>query len=481
MIAPAHALAFRDAAHFDKLDPVEALAAAFDLSLWLRPEQRVPPGRWRSFGVVAGRGWGKTLGFGVEINRRVEAGELRPPSSSNDGIALMAPTEDRVRDVQVKAIIETSPPWFRAVEYRGGVLWPNGVRAFPFTPVSPGLTRSGNFELAWLTEIVNWPANTRVEAYNNVTTATRVGARPQVLWDTTSRGKNEIILRLLADHEHDPEAHRLTRGTMFDNPHFSAEYMRAEIRKYGPGTREYDEEILGLVFSEASGALWHQAWIDDHRLVTAPADLGLIILGLDPAISTHEDSDVTGIVAAGLNARDHIAVLDDLSAKLKPEDWADIVCDWHANRGASGCVIERNRGGDTLVSVLRARAKDRGLRIELLTPEAPFPRRTAGRVYVREVVGASAKEARASGPSVLYSQGRVHHVGVLASLEREQTTWVPGSTRASPNRIDALSYAVLELGGLIRDAAPVDLEGAAVIARSLATRLAGRGRGRLGL
>jgi hypothetical protein len=40
---------------------------------------------------------------------------------------------------------------------------------------------------------------------------------------------------------------------------------------------------------------------------------------------------------------------------------------------------------------------------------------------------------------------RVHHVGFFAKLEDEMTTWVPGQTKRSPNRIDALVWGVLEL------------------------------------
>ena len=478
MIAPAVALAHLEPAHLDALTERELVAAVFDLSMWLRPDQRVPPGDWRSCGFVAGRGWGKSLGIGVEINRRVLAGELRPPSSANDGIALMAPTDERIRDVQVKTLVETSPPWFRAEPYYGGVRWPNGVRALPFTPEAPGRTRSGNFELAWLTELVAWNPSTRVEAHHNITTATRVGARPQVLWDTTSRGKNDVILARLAAHDTDPAAHRLIRGTMFDNPFLSDRYLRDEVRKYGPGSRAYDEEILGLVFSEAAGALWLQAWIDSHRVAEAPP-LEVVIVAVDPAIATGPENDESGIVVAGRDAAGDVFVLEDASERHTPAQWSDVVVGW-CLRGAAGVVLERNRGGDLVVETIRARAKERGLRVELLPPTTPFPRRAPGVIYVREVHAAAAKAHRASGPSVLYSQGRVHHVGVHGRLELEMTTWEPGS-RKSPNRIDALAYAVTELGALALDARPPpDMAGAKEAARQLRERLRAHGGGRGG-
>ncbi len=479
-IAPAVAAAYAEPGLVLTLDDAELVAAVHDLELWLRPEQRIPPGGWRSYGFVSGRGFGKTLGIAAEINRRVEAGELTAPNAQNDGIALMAPTVERVRDVQVKALIETSPPWLRAEPYYDGVRWPNGVRALAFTPEAPGRTRSGNFELAWLTELVDWPPNTRVEAHHNITTATRVGARPQFFWDTTSRGKNDVILARLAAHDSDPAAHRLIRGTMFDNPLLTDQYLRDEVRKYGIGTRQYEEEILGLVFSEAAGALWQQCWIDDHRVATMP-DLDIVLVSLDPAISVRDENDETGIVVAGRARDGDLFVLEDSSARHTPEQWADVTLGW-CQRVAAGAIIERNRGGDTLTAVLRARAATRGLRVELLPTDVPFPRRYPGTVFVREVLAVSAKDSRAAAPSVLYSQGRVHHVGLWPALELEMTTWEPG-TRRSPNRLDALSQAITELASLGADKRPPpDAAGAAHAAAELASRLRRVGRrGRLGL
>lgn len=48
---------------------------------------------------------------------------------------------------------------------------------------------------------------------------------------------------------------------------------------------------------------------------------------------------------------------------------------------------------------------------------------------------------------MLYEQGRVSHVGSLARLEDQLTTWDPATASGSPDRLDALVYAVTELMG----------------------------------
>jgi len=490
-IAPAAALARLAPDWLDGLSESELVAAVYDLGLWLRPEQQIPRDGWRSYGAICGRGWGKSLAFAYEINRRVEAGEAR-------SIALMAPNTDRVREVQVDFLVSTSTPFFPCEAYRGGARWPNGATAIAFTPEAPGRSRSGNFDLAWLCEIVDWQETSRLEAYLNIATATRVG-KAQILWDTTSKGKNEVIQRLLSDHERDRQAHRIVRGTTFDNDMLSRQYLRAVAAQYEIGSRRYQEEIEGQVFTEAAGALWQQSWLDAHRVESPPRAWDLRIVGLDPALSTYRESDETGIVIAS-RAGGRVYVEDDLTCRAQPETWGDLVIQACVEGGASGVVVERNHGGDLPTTVLRARAAERGARIEVLDPDPakrPFPARTERRIYVREVVAARSKESRASAPAALYEAGRVSHVGVLDRLELELTTWEPGSRR-SPNRLDALAYAVAELGDVL--ASPkrrdLDVQAAAAAQRALqrappSTQAAGRrirpggallgGHGRLGL
>lgn len=439
MISPLHALAHLAPEALDHFTEEELALFVYSTEYSLRPEQQIPKGDYRSFGFVTGRGFGKTYTIAHEIHRRVHAGECRAP-------ALIAPTDDRVRDVQVTALINSATPWCPCREYGGGVRWENGVTAEPTTAEIPRPACGSNFDLVWMTEIVRWKQSTRLLAYRDITTACRLGPRPQYLWDTTSSGKNEVIQHLLAQHDADPRAHKLVRGTMFDNPLLSRQYLRDEVRKYGKGTRAYDEEILGLVFTEAAGALWRDEWISNNRAHAIPANPSVVVLGLDPAMSDHTTADEVGISKAYLAQNGHL-FLSDLSDKMTPEDYARIVVR-ECQRDAAGVIVERNHVGNHARDLLRVHAKLSGLRIELLPdPSKPFPARTPGTIFVREVVTHTAKQTRAAPAAALYAAGKVHHIGTLAQLEAEQTTWEPG-TRRSPNRLDAAVFAISELGGV---------------------------------
>lgn len=458
------ALAHLEPEFLATLSEAELAVVPYMFDLWLRPEQRVPRHAWRSCGFIGGRGFGKSLGVSVECNRRVECGEAH-------SVALMAPNEDRVDEVQIEFLIATSPPWFRAERHLGSVRWPNGVEAEVFTPEAPGRSRSGNFDLTWMCEIVDWQETTRLDAFNNITTATRVG-RAQYLWDTTSKGKNDVVQHLLAMNAVDPYKHTIIRGTTFDNPLLSKDYLQDEVAKYAG--RQLEEEILGRTHGEAAGALWHQEWIDRARVEAPSVNPELRLCAVDPGLSKKAGSDECGFVVGSRRRGDqHSVIEEDLSARMAPEEWGDLVIKQHIDNGAAGAVVERNHLGDNATFVIRSRAKERKINgsditVHVLEKGKPFPSRTPGRIYVREVVAAESKTTRAGAPAAETEAGRVHVVGTLPKLELQWTTFEPGTK--SPNNYDASVYLIIELQGLAEAPRPAPPKDAIRAAHDLAQR-----------
>jgi phage terminase large subunit-like protein len=230
----------------------------------------------------------------------------------------------------------------------------------------------------------------------------------------------------------------------------SKKYIRAECAKYPPGSRGRDEELEGKVFAEAAGAFWKDEWINRSRRMVAP-ELDLVIVIIDPAQSTNDDADDTGISVVGRGAIDrHAYVLRDASGKHAPEAWADIAVS-ECELRSSGVIIERNKIGDAALSVLRSRAKEKGFSIVSLKEEEPFPKRREKIIFVREVVAQDSKSTRAAGPASETELGFVHLVGDdFTALELELTTFEPDG-RKSPNRLDAMVYGVEEIRGLARN------------------------------
>jgi phage terminase large subunit-like protein len=335
--------------------------------------------------------------------------------------------------------------------------------------------------LTWLSELVAWQHTTRLLFFNNITTATRRGLK-QVLWDTTSKGKNEIIQLLLELNAEDPEAYPIQRGEMFDNPMLDEQYLRGECRKYVRGTRSFNEEVRGKVYTESAGALWHQDWLSDNRRPLAPSAPALRLISIDPAGSLEEGADDTGIVEGSSDGAGHFYPEQDLSGHHAPEAWAEIGIEACASRGAAGIVIERNRGLEMNISLLRVHAERKGMRLVKLEKDQPF-KRTPGVVYVREMWSATSKQSRAAAPASLTKDGRVHNVGPAAKwakLELQLTTWEPG-TRDSPNNLDAYAYLICELAGLNIEKpvdSAADMRNAAEVHKLVQERLRHIGRNR---
>jgi phage terminase large subunit-like protein len=67
------------------------------------------------------------------------------------------------------------------------------------------------------------------------------------------------------------------------------------------------------------------------------------------------------------------------------------------------------------------------------------------RVPYRAVRASRGKQARAEPIAALYEQGKVRHVGAFSALEDQMVSWEPLGSEHSPDRVDALVWALSEL------------------------------------
>ena len=218
----------------------------------------------------------------------------------------------------------------------------------------------------------------------------------------------------------------ITRGRTRDNRANVAPGVVAELERRYAGSRLGRQELDGEVLDDSAGALWRWTWLDEARVSKAP-DLRRIVIAVDPATTATDESDETGIIVAGIGFDGRGYVVEDLSGRYRPEEWAQIVARAFDRHKADVVVAEVNQGGDMVASVMRACG--------------------AASLPVRTIHAKRGKVLRAEPVAVLYEQGRVSHVGALAKLEDQLTTWDAATAKASPDRLDALVYAVTELMG----------------------------------
>ena len=218
----------------------------------------------------------------------------------------------------------------------------------------------------------------------------------------------------------------VTRGTTYDNRgNLPETFIKTITDQYG-NTRLARQEIFGELLEDVEGALWTLSMIDEPRFDPAKKlpELERIVIGVDPATTGGEKADWTGIIACGMDANKVGYVLSDRSIQASPNAWAKRVVKTYHHYNANLVIAERNQGGEMVSEVIRA-----------VDPQVP----------VKLVHAKKGKIARAEPVANLYEQGKVRHFGVLPKLEDEMTSYVPGESTESPDRLDAMVYGITEL------------------------------------
>jgi phage terminase large subunit-like protein len=429
----------------------EALCRAF--GEWAHGGQLAPAGDWRTWVLMAGRGFGKTRAGAEWVLGRVrslspsrlreglgegESGDSGrslprplPRAGGEISIALVAATADEARRVMVEGpsgLLACAGPgeiveWSRS---HGEVVFKGGARAALFSGANPEALRGPQHHFAWCDELAKWrhPQAT----WDMLQLGLRCGERPRALVTTTPRGGCSALKRILAA----PDT-VLTGGPTGDNPHLPAAFLSAVERAYG-GTRLGRQEIDGVLLADVAGSLWPAALIERCRGPAPAVDaLRRVVVGVDPPASAE---GTCGIVVCALDAEGVGHVLADWSqGGLSPEGWARRVAAAAEAHAADRVIAEKNQGGDMVAAVL----KSAGVTLPIALVSA-----TRG------------KAARAEPVSGLFEAGKARFAGHFAELEAQLSGFVPGdyvgagpSTGSgqakSPDRADAMVWALWAL------------------------------------
>ena len=173
-------------------------------------------------------------------------------------------------------------------------------------------------------------------------------------------------------------------------------------------------------YGEEEGALWKREWF---KYRTPPVDMRRVVIGVDPSGS--KEGDEIGIIAVGRCAEGKYWVMGDYSLHGTPNEWSNEVMAAYDNKQADAVVAEKNYGGDMV--------------------ESTITRFGARNINVKMVSATRGKQVRAEPISALYEQGLVYHTEPMAELEDELVTTKFEELEKSPNRLDALVWALTEL------------------------------------
>ncbi len=416
-----------------------------DWPLWARPKQLPPPGQWEVWFNLGGRGGGKT-------RTGAEFAHLKAAAMPGSRGALIGATASDVRDTMIEGesgILATMKPDNRVKYYpsRRLLLWKNGTRGGLFSGEEPQRLRGPQHHWGWLDE---WAAfKYPKEAWDQFMLGKRLGELAQACVTTTPKPFTELV-KIITDAVSDwelrdaaPGAEILARliatvvtiSSSYENRgNVSEAWYERTIEAYR-GTRLYDQEVLAKILTDIDGALWKQATIEASRLMPDPEtaappklpDFSRVIVAVDPAVTSGKHSNETGIMvcaAAGTGWQKHGYLLEDLSGRWTPNEWAVRAVHAYKEHKANRIVAEANNGGELVKT-----------NIHTVDPNVP----------VRLVNASRGKMVRAEPVAAKGEQGKIHHVGVFAMLESQLTTYTPDSGLESPDRMDAYVWGFTDL------------------------------------
>ena len=406
-----------------QLGPQQSEELRYNWEFWARPEQLEPTGDWNAWLALAGRGWGKTRAGAEWVRHRIKKGDKI--------VHCVAPTKGDVRRVMVEGdsgLLNVC--WKGDKTYRGKhigfpiwsptnntLTWENGSKAVFFSAEDPERLRGPQAYSAWTDELCAW--RNAQETWDMMMFGLRLGRKPQVFITTTP--KTTKLLRNIIDDEKTV----VSKGSTYDNSANLADTFLDAVRKTYEGTRLGRQELYAEILDEASGALWnrtllHKCEIDRDEV----PPLSRIVVAVDPAVTNKTDSDMTGIIVAGIDQEGTAYVIEDHTDRYSPKEWAAKAIQLYHDHMADRIVAERNQGGDMVRHTLQTEDEN---------------------VPIKLVHASRGKMARAEPVSALYEQGKVKHVKGLNDLEDQMVQWEPLGSIGSPDRLDAMVWALTDL------------------------------------
>lgn len=315
-----------------------------------------------------------------------------------------------------------SSPWCMP-EYQPSkrrIVWPNGNMASLYAAEEPERLRGPQHHYIWADELCAWRYP---QAWDMAMFGLRLGTNPQVCVSTTPK-PTKLIKELIK-----AGSTALSTGTSYDNrANLAPAFFDEIVRKY-EGTRLGRQELLAEILEDVVGALWTRAMIDDDRIKEMPPRdfFKRIVVAIDPAVTSGENANETGIVVCALGSDDHGYCLEDRSGRYTPEQWATIAIGLYKRYMADRVVGEVNNGGDLVEATLRS--VDRNVSYE-------------------SVRASRGKYVRAEPVSALCEQHRIHHVGAFPVLEDQLCIFTPDLDRdnyGSPDHADAYVWGFTQL------------------------------------
>ena len=421
--------------------PEEILQEIINGEWWwvARPEQ-VPPDRgdWLVALALASRGWGKSRAGAEWLTEKVLQHPFDAHGQPTEWL-LIAETLADTRTICLEGpagmlrVLDR-----RRIDYRYKqsprpmILFPDGAKVYAEGADDEDVGRGYNASGAWCDEVAKWP-KPYDSWYEGILPSLRtdlINDHPRCFVTTTPKP-----IRLIQEWlgRTDGTVY-LMGGSTFDNAANLSSHVLRELRLRYAGTALGEQELYGKLLDLAGGGLFKRMNLVRYRVSEVPEEIIATIVGVDPNL-TGEDAS-TGIVVVSRTTDNHLYVRADRTVPDSGRQAALAMWRTVAEFSADLLVYEENLGKRYLAEVLRDAYME-------CTELGLFPRGTSP--PMKPVHARHGKKTRAEPVAMRSEQGRLHIVGELPELENQMIIFDPESTRESPDRMDALVHASLQL------------------------------------
>lgn len=377
-----------------------------------REKQKLPEGDWRTWLILAGRGFGKTRSGAEGVRKLIAMGYKR--------IALIANSFAEARSVMIEGEsgLLSITPESEGLTFNPSkkmLRWKNGAAARIYTACNKEELRGAQFDCVWIDELAKF--KNAQEVMDQVSMCLRIGPKPRLIVTTTPRPISVIKDLCIKDDT------ILTTGTSYENKdNLSVDFIE-HIRSTFEGTAIGAQEIYAEII-ENDKAWWSYDLLRNCQ-VNQATELSTIVIAVDPALTNNNESDETGIIVAGKNNKGDFFILEDASGKYETIDWCKKVVKLYYQHGARQIVVESNSVGKMAEQLIRTFDH----KVNILNARASL-----------------SKADRALPVLSLYQQHRVFHTKGLKILEDQMVKYP--NIKGSPDRLDALVWAITTLASI---------------------------------
>lgn len=434
-----------------------------------RPSQHPPDPlpfilMWR-----AGRGAGKTWTAVNHIFEYTKNFKVNSPQDRIIRVGFVGETSSDVKHTMIEGdsgILNVIPAeqlitWNRTMgELKYVLLHPTRreVHIQAYSSEKPDQLRGPQHHLVWVDEIAKLRDSNEEPlkagtTFSNLMMGLRLGERPHLV--VTGTPTPCALVRHLDAH---PKARTITMSSLDNRANVAGDFIDS-LESLDKTSRLYRQEVLGEIVYDVPDALFTQSIIDTYRSTPRPDDALSLVLGYDPAVSSDQDGDESGIVLVGhheVGGKAHGYVLADYSGHYTPKAATSLVIDLILKKNIKTLAVELNQGLSFVMTTIEQAIKEKTSyklrrmpdkkakygkiqRWKVITPSHLF--------YIEGIQSTQGKQLRAEPVSIAYEYGLVHHAGALDPLEEQMTSWSPQRSKDSPDRLDALVFALLSIFG----------------------------------